>query len=866
MKIDEITYASSTGANENGKSLQLINNEWKESAPTPGAANALDNNLVNAAAISAKFSFSPSEPKENEQITFDAASSTAGTGGISLYEWQFSDNIVATATEPVIIHSFSSAGIYTAQLTVYSSDNSSSTASAAINVVSATQEQTGANHIVISEIMPGFGTGYSDEEFIELYNSTAAAVDLSDYSLKRKSSATATSTQTLASSSVFSGKTIPVKGFLLVASNEYQGQKTPDKRYSSQSYHLAYDDDAVVLYNGDNVVDEVAYTNIGEGQSFERKSFSAGVCVSVLSGGEFLGNDCDTGNSVNDFEIRVIPNPQNSASLPEPRSAPSQIQNFNAVYNDAGPQLALSWNSAVDYSGATSTLVYKISDVSLNPTLSVIETTSTEIQISINEIGRIGKNNYKFLIRAFDSDDFGSASSTVSVDAPSFFSNFYFFKNPANQAEYFIEGYYDKYPFIPERFSNPNWKVAVFYLNQEAPAIPFFYSDGQYGQWGSSIPGAIGLIYKTCANYDTNNITALIFPDNVENCSPKFGGIRNSSFDWGNLEDAHFATKIDSSGAAFGENDFITVAFYADAGNDTQQLAAIDKNHYKFSPVIDWQKSPQWPNGTKLSVNSDKTTSKLNINWPRATDADSVDSLITYEIQYSTSSEWQIVSDNGHATGTGKIVAPGDDFQISVRAKDNFGNFDPNQILSAAWAYPSTTFYITQTVTSTWSMNFGDKNMICASIGCSGSASLQSITPKNDFQFNKAILRLLQSTVSDSSNLRLRVYYNNNGVPDLNNLLGETAVSSLYNPNPDSDITFSFNFPISVAANSIYWLYLDVSDPSGFFRNNWQNAISTANDYLEGDAGWVGSADTPQYTIPYPSGADWYMKIGFGLE
>lgn len=856
LKIDEVIYASSTGANGNGKSLQLINGEWKESAPTPGAANALDSNSANATeTISAKFSFSPSEPKENEQITFNAASSTASSGSISLYEWQFSDNTSATSTEPIINYAFSAAGIYTAQLIVYDDDNASSTASVAITIVSASQEQIGTNHVLISEIMPGIADN-ANNEFVEFYNPTDKDISLFGWALKRKSSETASSTNLVLNFKATS--TIAAKSFFLIAHNSYTG--ISDFRYTNNSNPLANNGDIVILQNGEEIIDEVVYPAIIAGQSFERKSFLENSCVFSQASGEYLGNGCDTDDEVNDFEIRVIPNPQNSSSLPEPRSAPSQIQNFNAVYNDAGPQLALSWNSAVDYSGATSTLVYKISDVSLNPTLSIIETTSTKIQISINEIGRVGDNTYKFSIRAFDGNGLGSTSTIVSVDAPGFMRDVYFYKDSVSQNNY-IEGYYNKYPFIPERFPGPSWKVVIFYLNQEASTTASF---DEAAHWGGSSPGAVKIVYEQCAGGDIIR-GSLILPDDIGYCLNTWGGERNAAFLWSNLEDNHFIVKLNSSNPVFKDGDYVTSAFYAYGGDNNQVLVAVDRNKYFLKNSIDWQASPKFPDQSRINLNFDKASSKLNISWPKATDVDTIDSLITYEIKYATSSEWQIVSDSGHATGTEKIVVPGDDFQISVRAKDNFGNFDSNQILSAAWAYPPTTFYITQIVASTWSMSFGDKNVNCVHGGCSGSASLQSIMPKDSFQFNKVVLRLYQSTASDYSNLRLRIYKDNSGMPDLNNLLGETIISGLYAPNPDSDITFSFNSPISVTANNTHWFYLDVSnysDPGGFFRNYWKNAISTTNDYLEGDAGFVNSADSPQYTVPYPSGGDWYMKIG----
>ena len=69
--------------------------------------------------------------------------------------------------------------------------------------------------------------------------------------------------------------------------------------------------------------------------------------------------------------------------------------------------------------------------------------------------------------------------------------------------------------------------------------------------------------------------------------------------------------------------------------------------------------------------------------------------------------------------------------------------------------------------------------------------------------------------------------------------------------------------------NSLYlilFLWL-LQHSSGFFRNRWENAISTADNYAFGETGFCsnggcGSSNQSDYTISYPAGADWYMKIG----
>ena len=69
--VDEITYSSSTGANGDGNSLQLINGLWQATLPTPGKENKIVNKPPTVI-----FKFSPANPKTNEIISFDASSST----------------------------------------------------------------------------------------------------------------------------------------------------------------------------------------------------------------------------------------------------------------------------------------------------------------------------------------------------------------------------------------------------------------------------------------------------------------------------------------------------------------------------------------------------------------------------------------------------------------------------------------------------------------------------------------------------------------------------------------------------------------------------------------------------------------------
>src|SRR3989304_2159385 len=146
-----------------------------------------------------------------------------------------------------------------------------------------------ANHILVSEIMVGID-GNANYEFIEIFNPTANPIDLTGWSIKKKSSTNSEST--FVSSSRLEGKIIlSNKYFLLANEGGYDGSIVPDV-FWPKSYTLAYSNNAIIIYNANSeLIEEVSWTEIPKGQSIERESFSG-----------------------NQFKIQPAPNPQNSNS------------------------------------------------------------------------------------------------------------------------------------------------------------------------------------------------------------------------------------------------------------------------------------------------------------------------------------------------------------------------------------------------------------------------------------------------------------------------------------------------------------------------------------------------------------------------
>ncbi|MBI2278615.1 MAG: lamin tail domain-containing protein [Candidatus Brennerbacteria bacterium] len=830
-----VSYSSSTGAHGDGNSLQLIGAAWQAATPTPGVVNV-------------------------------AGSSGGGSSG----EGSLSATSTATSSPPT--------------------------------------SGFGASHVVISEVqVAGADAG---DEFIELYNPTDQAVDMSGWSLQYAGGNTVVTSSTVSKKNFLATSSIVAKSFYLVGrgldeagGDGYRGSVVSDMAHRTFSLSgasagaklflvpsstlIESETDPIIL----DTLDYTSTTVVDAGQSFERRAWSNNLCHSAIAGGtgEFLGNGCDTGTFAEDFEIRAAANPQNSGSFKEPRTAPSVLQaptgtTALAVYNRNAIAINFAWQASSDFEGATSTVTYRVTNASTSAI--IFNTTSTSFSKQITEVGR----SYSYIFQAFDRDGMGSATSSVTVEAPSFLSALYLYPDPfATSSRYVIDLYYDSYPFIPHRWSSGGaWRLPLFYLNRVAPGSTSTHVYDPEPISAALANGIVAMKFRDCGGQPDEVNVRVRLPDTAAQCVSSGAGVDDIAFSL--LEDPHLRLTLASSSDALplSTSDYLTVAFYdystptlVYGGGRAFSLVATDTNQYHFSVSAPAFIAPHIPDS--FTVEFDATSSRLIARWATSTDVDTLDNLLTYEVAFSTStspaeSDWQSAGSQPHADVDDQTfishrylrhVAPGDAFTIGVRAKDEFGVTSTPR--TAAWQYQAATEVFLQATSTGWSNVWGQKDS--GHPQYPARASLQSIVPASALIFDVATIRAWEEVIGRSvlTTLRLGVFVDDGANrPLLTNKLGEATVDQLGNFATSTDLAFVFTSPITLATSTKYWFALDVgsvSDNAAYFENQWRNAIATGDPYSAGQAGRgaveeCANNDYCGTSIPSPSAdADWYLKL-----
>jgi hypothetical protein len=102
----------------------------------------------------ADFYFTPSAPRVNKTVTFNASQSK---GNISSYKWGFGDGNTATATEPVVDHIYAQSGNYTVTLNVTDGDG---------------QLNTKRSILVVEGTLPG---DINDDDIVDIFDAILLA-------------------------------------------------------------------------------------------------------------------------------------------------------------------------------------------------------------------------------------------------------------------------------------------------------------------------------------------------------------------------------------------------------------------------------------------------------------------------------------------------------------------------------------------------------------------------------------------------------------------------------------------------------------------------------------------------------------------
>jgi len=251
---------------------------------------------------------------------------------------------------------------------------------------SSVKEPTGANHVVISEVYGGGGNSGAvyKNDFIELYNPTLSAVDLTGWSVQY-ASATGTGNWTV---TTLSGSIAP-KGFYLIQQSAGTGGTTnlptPDKigtiTMSGTAGKVLLSNSITAqtgsLPTGATVIDLVGFGATANGfegtapapapsntSSIERKASATSDATTMGTGGteEFAGNGYDSDQNAADFIVRT-PNPQNS-SVTEPAST-------SGPYLVVTPKTLAFSNQAINTTSAAKTYVLSAGNLTNNTTLTV---------------------------------------------------------------------------------------------------------------------------------------------------------------------------------------------------------------------------------------------------------------------------------------------------------------------------------------------------------------------------------------------------------------------------------------------------------------------------------------------------------------
>ena len=265
-----------------------------------------------------------------------------------------------------------------------------------------------AGHVVISEVMVRTVASASDE-FVELYNPTGSAVDLSGWMLRRKSEAGNFQANLVSSMS----GTIPANGYFLLTSDSSTSSGSADLQFTdgiaSNNTLLLYSDAGTTLVDklglGAATDSEATPAAMpGSDQSTERKANSSSTIASMMIGGldELLGNAEDTDNNGDDFLTRELPQPQNTSSTLEPVAGPTpspsaDVSPSPSASVEPSPSASVEPSPSIEPSASPSPSVSPSASVEPSPSVSP----SPEVSASPSVSPSVSPSASPFVFRTF---------------------------------------------------------------------------------------------------------------------------------------------------------------------------------------------------------------------------------------------------------------------------------------------------------------------------------------------------------------------------------------------------------------------------------------------------------------------------------
>ncbi len=241
------------------------------------------------------------------------------------------------------------------------------------------------SHVVIGQIQVA-GPAGSNDEWIELYNPTTTAVDISSYSIQYK---TATGT-TVSKKNFSTGASIPAHGYYLIAHSSAQPSVTPDMSHST--FSLAASGGNVFLVNNTTIltdfsttaiVDKVAYGTGNTPEGSAAPAPASGQTIERKPGGA-NGSGTDTDNNSNDLSINTTPTAHNTQSTAQPALPSSSASESSSSSSSSSTTTESSSSSSTkpnttSASNATETTPANTTPTT-TPTTASTETTSSQTQ------------------------------------------------------------------------------------------------------------------------------------------------------------------------------------------------------------------------------------------------------------------------------------------------------------------------------------------------------------------------------------------------------------------------------------------------------------------------------------------------------